>query len=112
MVLIHSKLGLADPELLPSIRREANQVLLEKGVELVLGEFTPAGDCSRQLGVWLTFHRRVFRTESEQLVGAAAEHDDEEHGGDHGPRRNAGHGSDHLLHRAQDQLCSLQRHLQ
>ncbi|XP_035770738.1 apoptosis-inducing factor 2 [Neolamprologus brichardi] len=38
VVLIHSKLGLADPELLPSIRREANQVLLEKGVELVLGQ--------------------------------------------------------------------------
>ncbi|CAI5655084.1 unnamed protein product [Oreochromis niloticus] len=38
VVLIHSKLGLADPELLPSIRREAKQVLLEKGVELVLGQ--------------------------------------------------------------------------
>lgn len=42
MVLIHSKLGLADPELLPSVRREAQQILVEKGVELVLGEFIPA----------------------------------------------------------------------
>lgn len=38
VVLIHSKLGLADPALLPSVRREAQQILVEKGVELVLGQ--------------------------------------------------------------------------
>ncbi|XP_060943547.1 apoptosis-inducing factor 2 [Limanda limanda] len=38
VVLIHSRMSLADPELLPSVRREAEEVLLQKGVELVLGE--------------------------------------------------------------------------
>uniref|UniRef100_A0A8C4I1C3 Ferroptosis suppressor protein 1 n=1 Tax=Dicentrarchus labrax TaxID=13489 RepID=A0A8C4I1C3_DICLA len=38
VVLIHSKIGLADPELLPSVRQQAKEVLLEKGVELLLGQ--------------------------------------------------------------------------
>ncbi|XP_047458442.1 apoptosis-inducing factor 2 [Mugil cephalus] len=38
VVLIHSKAGLADVELQPSVRRQAKEVLLEKGVELVLGQ--------------------------------------------------------------------------
>ncbi|KAG7513154.1 apoptosis-inducing factor 2 [Solea senegalensis] len=37
VVLVHSRVGLADPELLPSVRREAKEVLLRKGVELLLG---------------------------------------------------------------------------
>lgn len=37
VILIHSRDDLADPELLPSVRKEARQVLLEKGVELFLG---------------------------------------------------------------------------
>ncbi|XP_056250798.1 apoptosis-inducing factor 2 [Seriola aureovittata] len=38
VVLIHSRIGLADPELLPSVRQQAKEVLLEKGVELRLGQ--------------------------------------------------------------------------
>ncbi|XP_041921175.1 apoptosis-inducing factor 2 isoform X2 [Alosa sapidissima] len=38
VILIHSHIGLADPELLSSVRQQAKDVLLEKGVELVLGE--------------------------------------------------------------------------
>ncbi|XP_042339406.1 apoptosis-inducing factor 2, partial [Plectropomus leopardus] len=38
VVLIHSRMALADPQLLPSVRREAKEVLLEKGVELLLGQ--------------------------------------------------------------------------
>ncbi|XP_077938101.1 ferroptosis suppressor protein 1 isoform X1 [Gasterosteus aculeatus] len=38
VVLIHSRVALADPELLPSVRQQAKEVLLEKGVELVLGQ--------------------------------------------------------------------------
>ncbi|XP_042290005.1 apoptosis-inducing factor 2 [Thunnus albacares] len=38
VVLIHSRIGLADPELLPSVRQQAKEVLLEKGVELLLGQ--------------------------------------------------------------------------
>ncbi|XP_041802891.1 apoptosis-inducing factor 2 isoform X2 [Chelmon rostratus] len=38
VVLIHSRIGLADPELLPSVRQQAKQVLLDKGVELLLGQ--------------------------------------------------------------------------
>ncbi|KAK2921489.1 apoptosis-inducing factor 2 isoform X2 [Channa argus] len=38
VVLIHSKVGLADPELLPCVRQQAKEVLLEKGVELLLGQ--------------------------------------------------------------------------
>ncbi|XP_072246570.1 ferroptosis suppressor protein 1 [Leuresthes tenuis] len=37
VVLIHSRIGLADPELRSSVRRQAKEVLLEKGVELLLG---------------------------------------------------------------------------
>uniref|UniRef100_UPI0037E79460 ferroptosis suppressor protein 1 n=1 Tax=Semicossyphus pulcher TaxID=241346 RepID=UPI0037E79460 len=37
VVLIHSRLALADPELLPSVRQEAKLVLLDKRVELLLG---------------------------------------------------------------------------
>ncbi|XP_021423415.1 apoptosis-inducing factor 2 isoform X1 [Oncorhynchus mykiss] len=36
VILIHSRVGLADPELLPSVRQQAKEVLLEKGVELLL----------------------------------------------------------------------------
>ncbi|XP_024002490.1 ferroptosis suppressor protein 1 [Salvelinus sp. IW2-2015] len=38
VILIHSHVGLADPELLPSVRQQAKEVLLEKGVELLLGQ--------------------------------------------------------------------------
>ncbi|XP_064173069.1 apoptosis-inducing factor 2 [Anguilla rostrata] len=38
VVLVHSHVALADPELLPSVRQQAKEVLLEKGVELVLGQ--------------------------------------------------------------------------
>ncbi|KAG9275283.1 apoptosis-inducing factor 2 [Astyanax mexicanus] len=38
VILIHSRETLADPELLPSVREQAKQVLLEKGVELLLGQ--------------------------------------------------------------------------
>ncbi|XP_053188929.1 apoptosis-inducing factor 2 [Scomber japonicus] len=38
VVLIHSKIALADAELRPSVRQQAKQVLLEKGVELLLGQ--------------------------------------------------------------------------
>ncbi|XP_036429965.1 apoptosis-inducing factor 2 [Colossoma macropomum] len=38
VILIHSREALADPELLPSVREQAKQVLLEKGVELLLGQ--------------------------------------------------------------------------
>ncbi|XP_054654538.1 apoptosis-inducing factor 2 [Dunckerocampus dactyliophorus] len=38
VVLVHARGGLADPELLISVRRQAKEVLLEKGVELLLGQ--------------------------------------------------------------------------
>ncbi|KAF1375358.1 hypothetical protein PFLUV_G00219000 [Perca fluviatilis] len=38
VVLVHSRIGLCDPELLPSVRQEAKEVLLGKGVELLLGQ--------------------------------------------------------------------------
>lgn len=38
VVLIHSRIALADPELLPSVRQQAKEVLLQKGVELLLGQ--------------------------------------------------------------------------
>ncbi|KAM4730076.1 ferroptosis suppressor protein 1 isoform 1-T2 [Anableps anableps] len=38
VVLIHSRMGLADPQLVHSVREQAKEVLLEKGVELVLGQ--------------------------------------------------------------------------
>ncbi|KAM3605524.1 uncharacterized protein V6R79_000261 [Siganus canaliculatus] len=37
VVLVHSRIGLADPELLASVRQQAKEVLLQKGVELLLG---------------------------------------------------------------------------
>ncbi|KAJ8248472.1 hypothetical protein GJAV_G00242380 [Gymnothorax javanicus] len=37
VVLVHSRIALADVELLPSVRQQAKEVLLEMGVELVLG---------------------------------------------------------------------------
>ncbi|KAM4591813.1 ferroptosis suppressor protein 1 isoform 1-T3 [Odontesthes bonariensis] len=37
VVLIHSRIALADPGLVSSVRRQAKEVLLEKGVELLLG---------------------------------------------------------------------------
>ncbi|KAA0717707.1 Apoptosis-inducing factor 2 [Triplophysa tibetana] len=37
VILIHPREDLADPELLPSVKEQAKQVLLEKGVELLLG---------------------------------------------------------------------------
>ncbi|XP_015232999.1 PREDICTED: apoptosis-inducing factor 2 [Cyprinodon variegatus] len=38
VVLIHSRIGLADPQLVHSVRQQVKEVLLEKGVELVLGQ--------------------------------------------------------------------------
>ncbi|KAK7148918.1 hypothetical protein R3I93_013059 [Phoxinus phoxinus] len=38
VILIHSREEVADPELLPSVKEQAKQVLLEKGVELLLGQ--------------------------------------------------------------------------
>ncbi|MBN3295804.1 AIFM2 factor, partial [Amia calva] len=38
VLLIHSHIALADQELLPCVRQQAKEVLLEKGVELLLGE--------------------------------------------------------------------------
>uniref|UniRef100_A0AAY4BRS0 Ferroptosis suppressor protein 1 n=1 Tax=Denticeps clupeoides TaxID=299321 RepID=A0AAY4BRS0_9TELE len=38
VTLIHSHIGLADPELLPCVRQQAKEVLLQKGVELLLGQ--------------------------------------------------------------------------
>lgn len=38
VILIHPREELADPELLPSVKEQAKQVLLEKGVELLLGQ--------------------------------------------------------------------------
>nr|XP_057915312.1 apoptosis-inducing factor 2 [Doryrhamphus excisus]XP_057915322.1 apoptosis-inducing factor 2 [Doryrhamphus excisus] len=38
VVLVHARVGLADPDLLTSVRRQAKEVLLEKGVELLLGQ--------------------------------------------------------------------------
>lgn len=38
VVLIHSRIELADAELLSSVRQQAKEVLLEKGVELLLGQ--------------------------------------------------------------------------
>lgn len=40
VVLVHSRVGLADTELLPSVRQQVKEVLLEKGVELLLGTYT------------------------------------------------------------------------
>ncbi|XP_068182727.1 ferroptosis suppressor protein 1 [Antennarius striatus] len=37
VVLVHSRAALADPELRPDVRQQAKEVLLEKGVELLLG---------------------------------------------------------------------------
>ncbi|KAI1231620.1 hypothetical protein IHE44_0007696 [Lamprotornis superbus] len=38
VILIHSKPALADVELLPSVRQEVKEILLRKGVQLLLGE--------------------------------------------------------------------------
>ncbi|KAJ3610833.1 hypothetical protein NHX12_022923 [Muraenolepis orangiensis] len=38
VVLVHSRIPLTDPQLLSSVRQQAKDVLLEKGVELVLGQ--------------------------------------------------------------------------
>ncbi|KAG7462592.1 hypothetical protein MATL_G00186430 [Megalops atlanticus] len=38
VVLVHSRIALADVELLPSVRQQVKDVLLEKGVELLLGQ--------------------------------------------------------------------------
>lgn len=38
VVLVHSRIAVADSELLPSVRSQAKEVLLEKGVELLLGQ--------------------------------------------------------------------------
>ncbi|XP_074152640.1 ferroptosis suppressor protein 1 [Sminthopsis crassicaudata] len=38
VTLIHSKIQLADPELLPYVRQEVKEILLQKGVELLLSE--------------------------------------------------------------------------
>lgn len=44
---MHSRDALADPELLPSVREEAQQVLLEKGVQLFLGNLYDSIDLAR-----------------------------------------------------------------
>lgn len=49
MVLIHSRIGLADPQLLASVRQQAKEVLLEKGVELLLGVYGSV--CGRVISV-------------------------------------------------------------
>ncbi|XP_068597191.1 ferroptosis suppressor protein 1 isoform X1 [Brachionichthys hirsutus] len=41
VVLVHSRTVLADTELQPSVRQQVKEVLLEKGVELLLGTDTP-----------------------------------------------------------------------
>ncbi|CAL8360873.1 unnamed protein product [Boreogadus saida] len=38
VVLVHSRIPLGDPGLLASVRQQAKEVLMEKGVELVLGQ--------------------------------------------------------------------------
>ncbi|ROK15751.1 Apoptosis-inducing factor 2 [Anabarilius grahami] len=38
VILIHPREEVADPELLPSVKEQAKEVLLEKGVELLLGQ--------------------------------------------------------------------------
>lgn len=38
VILIHPREEVADPDLLPSVKEQAKQVLLEKGVELLLGQ--------------------------------------------------------------------------
>uniref|UniRef100_A0A8C5GZ77 Ferroptosis suppressor protein 1 n=1 Tax=Gouania willdenowi TaxID=441366 RepID=A0A8C5GZ77_GOUWI len=38
VILVHSREDVADPELQPHVRNQAKQVLLEKGVELLLGQ--------------------------------------------------------------------------
>ncbi|KAL0964298.1 hypothetical protein UPYG_G00321950 [Umbra pygmaea] len=38
VILVHSHIALADTELQPCVRQQAKEVLLEKGVELVLGQ--------------------------------------------------------------------------
>lgn len=38
VTLIHSQVPLADKELLPSVRQEVKEILLRKGVHLLLGE--------------------------------------------------------------------------
>ncbi|XP_012370900.1 apoptosis-inducing factor 2-like [Octodon degus] len=38
VTLIHSQVALADPELLPSVRQEVKEILLRKGVRLLLSE--------------------------------------------------------------------------
>uniref|UniRef100_A0A3P9H3V6 Ferroptosis suppressor protein 1 n=1 Tax=Oryzias latipes TaxID=8090 RepID=A0A3P9H3V6_ORYLA len=38
VVLINSRIGLADPVMMPSIRQQVKEVLLEKGVELLLAD--------------------------------------------------------------------------
>ncbi|KAM9700220.1 ferroptosis suppressor protein 1 isoform 4-T4 [Menidia menidia] len=44
VVLVHSRVALADPDLEPSVRQQAKEVLLEKGVELLLaGSMAPGG---------------------------------------------------------------------
>lgn len=84
MVLIHSRIGLADPELLPSVRQEAKEVLLQKGVELLLGmkmfrnkQRAPAQEVSALMNLLCR------RSQSVRPDGAAAQRDPEEHGGHH-----------------------------
>lgn len=36
VTLIHSQMALADKELLPCVRQEAKEILLQKGVQLLL----------------------------------------------------------------------------
>ncbi len=45
MILIHPREEVADPDLLPSVKKQAKQVLLEKGVELLLGNDLACWGC-------------------------------------------------------------------
>ena len=41
VTLIHSKVALADKELLPCVRQEVKEILLQKGVQLLLSTCQP-----------------------------------------------------------------------
>lgn len=43
VTLIHSQMALADKELLPCVRQEAKEILLQKGVQLLLSTCPPPG---------------------------------------------------------------------
>lgn len=101
---------LADPELLPIVRYQAKEVLLEKGVEVLLGDNTHTQVMSWQFLVASTFTGPSvhIRTQSAQSVRAETERGQQEHGGGVGQRRTDQDRPDHLLHRPESQQFSLQ----